>query len=557
MKKRLLLLFLALCMALASLPGTALAVDSERVTLKSTKEVRWIDRVDLPDYALALYETLEEAVDGDGYNDYLIDNQYYDLDGEDIRTDVPGVVMRGTLTSSDGSSTRYTAIVVTTTKTAATDQVTKDYIRNCISAVVSAFKFDHQEVFWIDGRDTVRFERNDGKTYFGLKLCSRRTYPDGETTFFDMRRADFRPGGKWDIRRAMAQRDADVEKILSTIPAGADRFTQLYYINDWLSEYNSFNSLVKGDESGPWYAYECITALEGGTGTVGPVCSGYSAAFKVLCDTLEIPCVTVRGLGNTGGAHRWNYVQMEDGNWYGVDMNYNSDLGREKRTRHLLVGGKTLTVDNREFRLSHVEQNGAYYGGVENFLNGPMLNDEAYLRSARLHYMRVPEKLAPGDLVSITPDLMGGWGADYTYRSTALPAGLSLNQGTGKITGMVTKEADPITVTVTATNSNNPADTAECTLQFPAVGEYSIIFDSNSGRCTVFSHPTTAREVYVAAALYSGSGKLRDIELKSFQLHEGSNSIGAFGLTSKATATDQIKVFLLDAASHAPLCHPK
>lgn len=350
------------------------------VELKPTREVRWIDRVNLPDYALALYETLEEAVDGDGYNDYLIDDRYYDLEGEDIRTDVPGKVMRGTLTSSsDGSSTRYTAIVVTTTQTAATDQNTKDYIRNCISAVFSAFKFDHQEVFWLNGLDTVRFERNDGKTYYGFKLCSRRTYPDGRTTFFDIRRAEFRPGGKWDIRRAIARRDADVEKILGAIPAGADRFTQIYYINDWLSEYNSFNSLVSSGESNPWYAFECISALEGGTGIEGPVCSGYSAAFKVLCDALGIPCVTVRGLGNSGGAHRWNYAQMEDGKWYAVDINYNSDLGKQNRTRHLLVGGNTLTVDSKEFRLSHVEQNGAYYGGVENFINGPVLNDTAYI----------------------------------------------------------------------------------------------------------------------------------------------------------------------------------
>ena len=62
MKKRWLSILFILCMSLALLPGTARAsAENGRVDLKPTSELRWIDRVELPDYALTLYETLEEA----------------------------------------------------------------------------------------------------------------------------------------------------------------------------------------------------------------------------------------------------------------------------------------------------------------------------------------------------------------------------------------------------------------------------------------------------------------------------------------------------------------
>ena len=111
---RVLSALLALCMVRAMLPEMALAsVDDGQVDLKPTNELRWIDRVKLPDYALTLYETLEEAADGDGYKDYLIDDKYYDLEGADVYTDVPGEFTRGTVTFSDGSTTRYTCLLYT------------------------------------------------------------------------------------------------------------------------------------------------------------------------------------------------------------------------------------------------------------------------------------------------------------------------------------------------------------------------------------------------------------------------------------------------------------
>ena len=50
------------------------------------------------------------------------------------------------------------------------------------------------------------------------------------------------------------------------------------------------------------------------------VCEGYAKAFKILCDEFGIPCALVSG--DASGPHMWNYVQMEDGKWYLVDVTW-------------------------------------------------------------------------------------------------------------------------------------------------------------------------------------------------------------------------------------------
>ena len=150
---RLLSALLALCMVLTMLPGTALAsVNDGKVDLKPTNELRWIDRVELPDYALTLYETLEEAADGDGYKDYLIDDRYFDLSEENISSNKTGDFIRGNVrSSSTGITVRYTAILVTSIEIAADDEKTSAYMINCINTVYAAFRKDHPEVFWLSG----------------------------------------------------------------------------------------------------------------------------------------------------------------------------------------------------------------------------------------------------------------------------------------------------------------------------------------------------------------------------------------------------------------------
>ena len=72
------------------------------------------------------------------------------------------------------------------------------------------------------------------------------------------------------------------------------------------------------------------------------VCEGYANTFKYLMDELNIPCVIVFGNAtNSSGeteAHAWNYVQLDNGQWYAIDTTWDDPI---------IYGGGTLTDDSK------------------------------------------------------------------------------------------------------------------------------------------------------------------------------------------------------------------
>jgi len=72
------------------------------------------------------------------------------------------------------------------------------------------------------------------------------------------------------------------------------------------------------------------------------VCEGYAEAFKLICDRENIPCILVVGTGN-GGAHKWNYVKMEDGRWYGLDATWADQGSSGIFYDYFLVGSESLS----------------------------------------------------------------------------------------------------------------------------------------------------------------------------------------------------------------------
>lgn len=95
----------------------------------------------------------------------------------------------------------------------------------------------------------------------------------------------------------------------------------------------------------------------------GAVCEGYAKGFKLICDNLGIPTVCVFGNFDeeANAAHMWNYVQMDDGNWYAIDVtwdDYDGDYGLEMIYRYYLKGSDEFFVKHTEetdYNLSHLE----------------------------------------------------------------------------------------------------------------------------------------------------------------------------------------------------------
>lgn len=118
------------------------------------------------------------------------------------------------------------------------------------------------------------------------------------------------------------------------------------------------------------YAHEPYGALVAGKA----VCEGYAEAFKLLCDKYKIPCALIVGEGVSGPtseAHMWNYVQMENGYWYAVDVTW--DDQSTIYYDYFLVGYNTVAPNfgHETFGQSHREE--------EDILNYPDLYSTAYV----------------------------------------------------------------------------------------------------------------------------------------------------------------------------------
>lgn len=188
------------------------------------------------------------------------------------------------------------------------------------------------------------------------------------------------------VADGILRRDTAVSRILNGI-TGTTPAEKIRQLNKVLTEQNEYNTTVDLNSIGN-EPHECLSALEGRVGKNGPVCDGYSRAFKVLCDKLGIPCVLENGYAkpsakSSGTFHMWTSVQI-GGSWYGADVTWDDPLVKGvsgaksgyENERYLLVGSGT-EVRGMSFSSSHPATNQAANGGVA-FDNGPTLSAVAF-----------------------------------------------------------------------------------------------------------------------------------------------------------------------------------
>ena len=104
------------------------------------------------------------------------------------------------------------------------------------------------------------------------------------------------------------------------------------------------------------------------------VCEGYSRLFSILCNDYDIPVMNVEGYSYTGSSldHMWNYVQMEDGAWYLIDLTWN-DAGESAYTTWNLKGSRnTIAAGN------HIPAGRLFYSREYENFTLPILSEESY-----------------------------------------------------------------------------------------------------------------------------------------------------------------------------------
>ena len=230
------------------------------------------------------------------------------------------------------------------------DDSSLEELENSFHLAFGAFYMDHPSVFWMQGLGYSIGGGNfsyvsDGKggcivTVSGISLVTREYYSGAS--------------------KQTASYDAAVKKAKSEIEAGLiepDDYDRVKAIHDYLCERLEYNYAAASNlnASNYGYAHTSSTAFLGYGGKKSVVCEGYAKAFKVLCDQWEIPCVLVIGQGGTPGntgPHMWNYVRMEDGNWYGVDVTWD-DQTSGIRSEYFLAGSSTLGFGQNSFIEEH------------------------------------------------------------------------------------------------------------------------------------------------------------------------------------------------------------
>ena len=191
-----------------------------------------------------------------------------------------------------------------------TDAATEAVFKACRSGIECA-SFDIPEIYWLD----VNQIQIGVKSVQQKRLGSRKY----QYTVYQLTIAPAAYSGftSWD--ELLSYKDKLEEAVANFEVKGNTRYEKIKSIHDTISKFTYYD--LEGQFSG-----SCL----GGLVVPGVVCEGYSKAFKLICDREGIPCVCIFGNYDPDEktAHMWNYVQMEDGEWYGLDVTWDDYDGK-------------------------------------------------------------------------------------------------------------------------------------------------------------------------------------------------------------------------------------
>lgn len=199
-----------------------------------------------------------------------------------------------------------------------------------LCAAIVALRYDCPELLWL------------GTMRYGYKVTvSGSSAAKITDVMFDFHLSY---GG---LERSMqADMLAQAQAVAAQAAAAPDTYSKVKAIHDALAAAN-----VYGDPDNE-LAHTAYSALISGD-SYEPVCDGYSKAFKIVCDLLEIPCALA-----SSATHMWNNVKMDDGEWYNVDLTWDDDYGDSVQYEYFLVGSQTV-IDGEAFsrQETHIEEN--------------------------------------------------------------------------------------------------------------------------------------------------------------------------------------------------------
>ena len=362
--------------------------------------------------AKALYDLLVQ--------NYVVDYSQY-LDSVDFPFEFPDTITFEAVVE-DGSFQRKGESYVQAT----------DDVKTAIQAASDAFSYDYPQAFWFRGSNygyRVSCVRDGSSSTgyrgtfknFTFKPANREISENAHT-----RMGDFMDG----VQSAVAE--------LNEQTLGMDMEQKIKRIHDYICQrvtYRNDNTL--------WVHSAASLFLDADPAFV---CEGYAKSMKIFCYYMGINCACISGTArgtSSGipGAHMWNYVQMDDGNWYLVDATWD-DVGTSPSSRYLLVGratkGQYITIGEERVEYTSFSTTSAETAGPVFIL--PVLAEESYADNKGKNEPAVTS--AP----TVTP-------------TAAVSAGPTLTASAEPTPTVSVKPAPTVSVAPTPTASAEPAPT--------------------------------------------------------------------------------------------------
>lgn len=180
-------------------------------------------------------------------------------------------------------------------------------------AAFDAFKYDYPEIYWL------------GLVSYGA-LVTKQTVD--EDTICSVSRVRIIPKEDYSGSSAASEQSAfssavssAVQSISASISSGSTTRDKVLAIHDYICSHvvydENYETYASDDPQNAYIHSAAGVFLKGGVA----VCEGYAKAFKILCSRFGVESELITG-DALGGSHMWNYVKMDDGNWYLLDATW-------------------------------------------------------------------------------------------------------------------------------------------------------------------------------------------------------------------------------------------
>ena len=247
------------------------------------------------------------------------------------------------------------------------------WLGSYVTPAYLALTYDHPELVWLPGASY-----NIGYSVYPV------SFPSGVTSMtenIELAGSTFtlKPNSQngtltaANVNSLFNQTKTQIDQMLSS---GATNYDKVKAIHDKICSMVTYEDKNLGNA---YYQTPYSLYIDAdGDGKVETVCAGYAKMMKLQCDKYGIPCVLVTGVTDTGEAHMWNYIQLEDGKWYAVDATW--DDQSSIMYDFFMVGSETYSsaaFGSKKFSVTHMPS-GKWTTSADCVFRYPILSTNAY-----------------------------------------------------------------------------------------------------------------------------------------------------------------------------------